>query len=356
MADLVRLGIVGAGGIANYHHIPNLLKHPRAQITAVCDVNAEAATETAQRHDIAYIYTDYRAMLDEAPLDALVVCTSNDQHAPVSLAAIAKHLHVLCEKPLALNAAEARELAISAERAGVTTGVNFSYRTNPAVRFIKEIIESGDLGAIYQVSFQYLQGYNADPEVLVRPGSAWRMQKAIAGLGVLGDLGSHLIDLARFWFGEIASVQSSQRTFVQQRPLHSGGTIEVDGDDVTMALLDFRNGTLGTLQTSWSAPPWANHQRVEIYGSKGAIVYENENQQSIQAVFGGAAAFKYRAMAPVEVPARFHDTTVTHPAGFVDAVLKGERYRPSFLDGVRCQEVLDAIASAAIDGGRRAIE
>ena len=355
MADLVRLGIVGAGGIANFHHIPNLLKHPRAQITAVCDVNEAAAAETAQRHDIAYIYTDYRAMLEEAPLDAVVVCTSNNQHAPVSLAAIEKRLHVLCEKPLALNEAEARELAITAERAGVIHGVNFSYRTNPAVRFVKEIVESGDLGIIYQISLQYLQGHNADPDVPVRPGSAWRMQRSLAGLGVLGDLGSHLIDLARFWFGEIAAVQSAQRTFIKERPLLAGGTVAVDGDDVTMAILDFERGMLGTLQTSWSAPPWGNHQRIEIYGSKGGIVYENENQQSIQAVFGGAPMFKYRTLAPVQVPARFHETATTHPAAFVDAVSRGEAYHPDFSDGARCQEILDAIADAAIDGGRRSI-
>jgi len=351
----VRVGIVGAGGIANLHHIPSLLKHPSARIAAVCDVNPEAAQETARRHGIPEVYADYRDLVSRASVDAVAVCTSNDQHAPASLAAMERGLHVLCEKPLALNAGQARELAQTAASAGVITAVNFSYRQNPAVRFIKDVVDSGDLGTIYQVSFQYLQGYLADPETPIREATAWRVQKRLAGLGVLGDLGSHLVDLARFWFGEIDAVQALQRTFVTRRPLLDGGTVEVDGDDVTMALLHFASGTVGTLQTSWSAAPWGNHQRVEIYGSRGSIVYENEDQRTIRAVFG-APMLKYRTLAPIPVPQRYHDTATTHPQAFVDAVLKGEAYTPGFADGARCQLVLDTIARAAEEGTLLAVE
>ncbi len=351
MQRKVRIGIVGAGGIANFHHIPSLLKHPSASITAVCDVNSRAAEDTARRLGISEVYSDYRDLIGQAPVDAVVVCTSNDQHAPASLAAIERGLHVLCEKPLALDAAQARELAQAAAKAGIVTAVNFSYRQNPAVRFIKDILDSGDLGTVYQVSFQYLQGYLADPETPIRPATLWRAQKRTAGLGVLGDLGSHLVDLARFWFGEIGAVQALQRTYVTRRPLADGGFAEVDGDDVTMALLHFDAGMVATLQTSWAAAPWGNHQRVEIYGSRGSIVYENEDQRTIHAVFGGAPMFKYRALAPVQVPQRYHDTTTTHPAAFVDAILKGEPYTPGFAEGARCQEILDTIARAAAEGG-----
>ena len=350
----MRLGIVGAGGIANFHHIPALLKHPAARLTAVCDVNRPAAEATARKHGIPEVYTDYRDLVSRASIDAVVVCTSNDQHAPASLVAIERGLHVLCEKPLALDALQARDLAGAAERAGVVTAVNFSYRQNPAVRYIKSIVESGDLGSIYQVSLQYLQGVLADPEVPLGPGHVWRVQRRLAGLGVLGDLGSHLVDLARFWLGEIASVQSLQRTFVPRRRLPDGGAVEADGDDVTLALLGFASGAIGTLQTSWSAAPWSNHQRVEVYGSGGSIVYENEDQRTIRAVFGGPM-LRYRTLAVVPVPQSYHDTTTTHSAAFVDAILAGGRYTPGFADGARCQEVLDAIDAAARDGGRRAI-
>jgi predicted dehydrogenase len=347
----VRIGVVGAGGIANFHHLPSLANHPAVRLVAACDVNAPAVAATAAKYHIPNVYTDYRQLVDAGGIDAVVVCTSNDQHSPVSHYAIRNALHVLCEKPLALDAGEAHELALAAERTGVITGVNFSYRCNPAVRYIKDILDSGDLGTIYQVSFQYLQGYLADPETPLRPATAWRVRKSTAGLGVLGDLGSHLIDLGRFWFGEISAIQSLQRTFVRERPLQAGGTVTVDGDDVTMALLDFESGALATLQTSWSAAPWGNHQRVEIYGSKGSIVYENEDQRAIKAVFG-SPMFKYRSFASLAVPQAYHDTSTTHPAAFVDAVLAGEPYSPSFADGARCQAVLDAIANAAVAGGR----
>lgn len=355
MERTVRVGIAGAGGIANFHHIPSLLKHPAARLVAVCDVNPQRALEAAQRHGIPRTYTDYEAMISDGGLDALVVCTSNDHHVPASLAAVRAGLHVLCEKPLALNAAEAQELASAAERMGVVTAVNFSYRQNPAVRYIKEIVESGDLGTIYHVTVQYYQGYLADPDTPLRPATAWRVQKRLAGQGVLGDLGSHLVDLCRFWLGEIKAVQSMQRVFVPTRPLQEGGFVDVDTDDVTAALLDFESGAAGTLQTSWSAAPWGNHQRVEIYGSKGSVVYENENQQSIQAVFG-SPMFKYRTFATLPVPRVYHDTLTTHAQAFVDAVLADKPYEPSFTDGARCQWVIDTIAVAAVEHARVAVD
>jgi predicted dehydrogenase len=349
--DTVRVGIIGAGGIARHHHVPSLLKHPAARIVAICDVNRASASALAADLGIDGTYTDYLNMLERVPLDAVVVATSNDQHAPASLAAIRRGLHVLCEKPLALDASGARALVEAAAAAGVVTAVNFSYRPNPAVRYIKDIIVSGDLGQIYEVSFQYLQGYLADPDAPLLSGTVWRVQKKHAGLGVLGDLGSHLIDLARFWFGEIVAVQSMQRTFVHERPTADGGRIVSDGDDVTVALLDFAAGMVATFQTSWSAVPWGNHQRVEIYGSKGSIIYENENQRSIRAVFGSEMA-KYRTLAEIPVPQQYHDRTRSHAEGFVDAVLKGQAYVPGFAEGARCQEILDAIAATSISGGR----
>ena len=349
--DTVRVGIIGTGGIARYLHVPSLLKHPAARIVAVCDVHREAAEAVAKELGLGGVYVDFVDMLDHAPLDAVVISTPNDQHAPASLAAIERGLHVLCEKPLALDAASAQALVGAAAAAGVVTAVNFSYRPNPAVRYIRDIVDSGDLGQIYQVSFQYLQGYLADPDVPLRPGSVWRVQRRTAGLGVLGDLGSHLIDLARFWFGEIASVQSLQRTFIHDRPTAEGGRVEADGDDVTVALLDFKAGMVATFQTSWSAVPWGNHQRVEIYGSNGAIVYENENQHSIRAVFGSTMA-KYRTFAEIPVPQQYHDSSRSHAQGFVDAILAGKPYQPSFEDGARCQAILDAIDAAAAGGGR----
>lgn len=351
MVKQIRVGVIGAGGMANGHHLPSLKKCAAADVTAVCDVRRQSAEETARRHGIPNVYTDYRELIANAPVDAVVIVTSNDQHAPMALAAIERGLHVLCEKPLALNATEAHEIANAARRAGIISAVNFSYRQNPASRFIRDVIEAGDLGTVYQISLQYLQGYLADPDFALPPQTAWRVQRRLAGLGVLGDLGSHLVDLSRFFLGEITGVQSIQRTFVKERPLEEGGTVAVDGDDVTMALLEFERGAIGTFQTSWSAMPWGNHQRVEIYGSKGAIVYENENQHAIQAVFGAPMA-KYRALSTIAVPQRYHDTVTTHVQAFVESVQRGESYTPDFADGARAQEILDTIDRVAAEGAR----
>jgi predicted dehydrogenase len=347
----IRVGIIGTGGMAVGSHIPNFLKHPAVKLTAFCDVNHDSVQAAGRRFGVPDCLTDYRDLISRAPVDLVAVCTSNDQHAPASILACERGLHVLCEKPLALSVAQAEAMQAAATKAGVNTSVNFSYRQNPAVRFIKDIISSGDLGQIYQVTFEYVQGYLSDPAIQLHPARVWRAQKSIAGQGALGDLGSHMIDLAHYWFGEMRSVQALMKTYVTERPLIGGGAAKVDCDDTTMALFDFRAGMIGSLHTSWAASPWNNHQHIEIYGARGGIVYENENQQSIMAVFG-APMVKYRAMAKVDVPASYHNSLTTHQFAFVESILRDERYDPGFAEGLACQRVIDAVAESARTGTR----
>jgi predicted dehydrogenase len=339
------IGVVGVGGMARAFHLPAVERTGRARVTAVCDVNAEALR--AARAVGAETYTRYEDLVASPRVDAVIVAASNDLHAPVALAALRAGKPVLCEKPLALSAAQAREMHEEGTRRGLVTGVNFSYRNDPGVRFIKDLLQRGEIGPPTFLMLQYLQGYLTDPQMPL----TWRRQSSSAGTGILGDLGSHLIDLCRYWIGEITTVTAHTRIFVTERPDGQGGTGRVDVDDAVSFACDFATGTMGVISSTGYATGHGNDQRAEIYGPDGALIYENTDQQSIGALFGQTAA-RHGLFGRLAVPARYHETESDQVAAFVTAILDGRPMTPSFLDGLRCQEVVDAVAESAREGRR----
>ncbi len=354
MPDRVRVAVIGAGGIANLRHLPAYKlaeERGEAELVAVCDPVESSARAAAERFGVPEVYADYREVLDPAGagarIDAVSICTPNSFHEPITLAAVAAGKHVLCEKPLALDLAGARRMADAARAAGVVTAVNFRYRFIPAAGFVRDLIARGELGEIYHVYGNYLQGPLADPSAPL----AWRMVRAQAGSGALGDLASHLIDLCRFWIGEIAAVQGHLRTFVTERPMVGGGTGTVDVDDATSILLRFANGAEGVINASRCAIGHGNHQRAEIYGTKGAVVYEierwDQGGDSLRICLGEGQA-RYNAFSTVKVPPEYlAGNPLRTMLDFVAAIRSGTNASPDFEDGLRCQEVLEAVERSA---------
>ena len=170
---MLRVGIVGAGGIARGAHVPGYRSSGRADVKAVCDVNAEAARVFSDTQDIPHHYGSVEAMLAQEELDVVSICTSNDAHHPAALAAIERGLHVFCEKPLALNFAQAREMYEAAQSQGVVTGINFTYRTFPAARYVKELAEQKLFGDVKHFSIEYFQSYSVNPNRSLE----WRISK-----------------------------------------------------------------------------------------------------------------------------------------------------------------------------------
>ena len=151
----VKIGMVGTSWWADAMHLPALQAHPQAEITAICGRNAANAQKMAERWDIPQVYTDYRTMIDEGDLDAIVVSTANDTHYPITMKALEAGLHVLCEKPLALTYAHAQEMADLAEEKGLKHMVPFTYSFMPTARYIKELIEDGYIGQPYHLNLRY---------------------------------------------------------------------------------------------------------------------------------------------------------------------------------------------------------
>jgi predicted dehydrogenase len=354
MPDYVRIGMIGTGGWANLGHMTFYRKHPRAKLVAVCDIVAERAELAARQFGAEFVTTDYKELLARSEVDAVDIATPNLMHAPIALATVQAGKHVICEKPMTMTYQEARAVAEAARQAGVVTAINFVYRCHPAAQFAHHLVRSGYLGQIYQVNGAYLQGWLVDRQTPL----LWRLQKEMTGTGVLGDLGSHLIDLAEWVTGErVKTVMADLQTFVHERPLLDGtGTGRVEVDDAANFMVRFGNDAVGTFSISRYAAGRRNHQVLEIYGEQGSLAYSGDDLDQIQAALGPALV-KEQIMAPIPVPGRFKsldesDLFSRQNRGgqlyaFIEAILDGKEMVPNFEDGLRNQEVMEAIELSA---------
>jgi len=366
----VNLGVIGVGGWGGTGHMRAYADSRHARVVAVCDVVLDRARQVAAQFGVPQAFDDYRALLALPEVEAVDVATPNDAHHDIVLAALAAGKHVLCEKPLALSVADAREMALVAAERGRRGAVNFLHRYVPSARYVKLLLDEGALGRIHHCNVTYAQGWLTDSSF----PRVWRLNRAVAGTGVLGDLGSHTIDLARWWLGaEIGAVSGRLTTFNRQRPLPpspnaphgaarellagaAGPTplVEVDVDDEATWLASFENGAEGCFFTSRNATGRSNHIRAEIYGSDGAVLYDNAVHDSVQASLG-RAMWQRSAWATLAVPPallREGGKNAMHYS--VEDIVLGTSLAPTFHDGVRAQEVMDAVVRSAAE--RRWVE
>ena len=294
--------------------------------------------------------SSWHEQVEDERIGLFVNAGPNAVHAEPTIAAARAGKHVLCEKPLGLTAAESHELWQEAVRAGVVHLCGFNYRFVPAVRLARELLEAGELGEVVHFRARYLQswGWEADP-------SLWRFDRAEAGTGALGDLGTHSIDLARYLVGEIASVSAQVRAVVPGREV----------DDHLVATIEFEDGVLGTLEASRLARGRINSNVFEVNGSRGSVVFDLERLNELEVAEGNG--FRRILVTEPEHPyMRFWwppghvigwgDTVVNELAHLIEAIAGEHAVAPhgaSFEDGYRCSEVVEAILRS--EGSREAV-
>ncbi|MGH2368463.1 MAG: Gfo/Idh/MocA family protein [Chloroflexota bacterium] len=344
--ERVRVGVIGTGGIVKAIHLPQLQSHGKVDVAWCADVNETAAREAAARFGVPVVGTDYRAVLREHPVDAVTIGTPHNAHYEAVMAALEAGVHVCCEKPLAFNLREAEQMAAEAERRGVITFVPFSYWFIPAARLLKDLIGAGELGELLHVTGYYGQG-----NALGRAPLVWRFQKAIAGSGALGDLGSHIISLTYLWAGPIARLTAQMKTFVHQRRLPGSetemGTVDVD-DDVQL-IGELAGGGLVNLSASRTYTGRGNYQRIEVSGREGGAVYDNAKPDELAVCIG--KAWRERQAWGTLPAGRQHRLTQMHV--FVDGILHGKapaEVLPNFQVGLQVQRVMDAAERSAESG------
>ena len=358
---MLRVGIVGTGGIAR-SHMRAFGRCPQVQVVAACDVSADALDRFGQGFGIKRTYRDYAQMLDREELDLISICTPNDMHYFVVMAACAQGLHIFCEKPLALTYSQAREMTEAARRAGIRTGVNFSHRITPASRLAHEIIRSGALGEIYRVAAVYAAGW---PQYAQRPYT-WRNDAAKAGYGGMGDMGSHIMDMMMWWLDtDVSALAAHTKTFVPERTdAATGKRVPVTTEDQGSLLLQYGNGAMGYLCGSYVFTGRGYDQRAEVFGAEGGLMYDQQRPHELQLWLPeeqmGAFTVIRRGGTPdrpyhtVLVPERYHARDDRGPRSialaYVEALLadREDDLVPTFEDGLRVQEVLEACSRAAI--------
>lgn len=283
----IGIGMIGTGFMAKTHSIActqyPMMTWPPAALPVkkvICDVVPGQAEESARRFGYERFCTDYRKMLSDPEVDLVIITTPNHLHAQIAQEAAQAGKHILCEKPLGRNAAESRQMLSAAEKAGIKAMPAFNYRRLPAVVLAKKLLSDGTLGRPLRFIGCYLQDSGASPQVPF----AWRNSKAAAGSGVLGDIGTHLLDIARYLAGEITEVTGSLRTVYPQRPSAEDPAVfkPVDVDDEFMALLRFENGAQGTLTASRAAWGRNNFIGFELYCEKGAVRFDLEHNGELQ--------------------------------------------------------------------------
>jgi predicted dehydrogenase len=339
----------------------------RPLLVAIGGRNAEAVGEAARRYGFDESFSDWRDIVADDRVGLFDNTGPNDQHAEPTIAAAEAGKHVLCEKPLGRTAEESFEIWKRVAATGVEHMCAFNYRFVPAVRLAREMIKAGDLGEIYHFRGSYLQDWILDPGL----GMVWRLEKAVAGSGALGDLGAHVIDMGRFLVGqEISSVSGMTRTFAAQR---GGG--QVDVDDAFEATVEFDGAAVGTIEASRVCPGRKNAFTWEINGSKGSIAFDLERLNELQVYLGdsepGAHAQGFRR---VLVSEGYHpywehwwpqghmlgwEHTFVHEIHHLLRAIAGEGevrpYGADFEDGYRAAEVCDAVVRSTESGHRERV-
>lgn len=370
---VIGAGMIGAAHAAAYRQFAHRFGAGQGQLNTICDSNLAAAERLAADWGFVRTATDWKAVIADPSIDVISVCLPNFLHAEVTLAALAAGKHVLCEKPLALNAAAALPMHEAAQAASTVSGTVFNYRRIPALAAIKARLDKGDLGAPVQISVQFQCDYAADP---LLPHS-WRYEFAKAGPGALLDVGTHAVDTMRFLFGDIASVVGATSTIsIAKRRLPLAVTsghahvalsdtkADVDNDDVMSALVRFRNGAQGYMSASRVAVGSGNRVTVEVMGKTGTARFTTETPSFYEVSLltdAGAGGFERVMNSPgspnvgalVAVP---HDAVSIGYAEWFGFLIHEflsciDTGRPltngSIEDGYRAALVLDAIQAAS---------
>jgi predicted dehydrogenase len=358
---------MGKAHVNGYKKMPYIMYPPVAipRLVAVCGRTEEAVAEAARRFGYEGYYTDWREMLEDDRVDLFDNGGPNNMHAEPCIAAAQAGKHVLCEKPLARNAEEAKQMLDAVEAAGVKHMTAFNYRFVPAVRQIKELIDSGALGKIYHWRAVYLQEwimahYNT-PKL-------WRMDKQVAGSGALGDLGAHIIDLAHFLVGDIDSLMAYAKTFIKERPLPDDPDTmeEVDVDDAFVTAVEFENGALGTFEATRFGLGRKNYNCFEINGEKASVRFNLERFNEFEIFYRDHEPKETAGWTNVLVTEGYHPwienwwphghiigwehTFVHEISHLLDCIVNDKDIAPygaTFEDGYRTAVVCDAILESA---------
>ncbi|MGW0911260.1 Gfo/Idh/MocA family protein [Streptomyces sp. NPDC002784] len=372
---MVGYAFMGAAHSQGWRTAGRVFDLPRRPVlAAICGRDAAAVRAAADRHGWAAAETDWRALIARDDVDLVDICTPGDSHAEIAVAALAAGKHVLCEKPLANTVEEASVMARAAEEAytrGQLAMVGFNYRRVPATALARRMVAEGRIGRLRHVRVMYLQDWLVDAGFPL----TWRLRREYAGSGSLGDLGSHIVDLAQYVAGEqLAGVSALTETFVRERPLPGGAVqglaaVSADGDtgqvtvdDAALFTARFTSGAVASFEATRYATGRKNALRLELNGENGSLAFDLERLNELSYHDGTEPATQggFRRILVTEPEHPYLDAwwppghglgyehTFVHQArDLVHAIAEGRQPDPSFADGLQVQRVLAAVEESA---------
>lgn len=367
------VGLIGTGFMGRTHsnafaQVNKFFPHEiRPVLKVVCGRNPEKTAAFAAQWGWEESTTDWRALVSRPDVDVIDICTPNDSHCEIALAAAAAGKLILCEKPLAKTVDEARRMVEAAEHSGQPTMVSFNYRRIPAVTLARQLVAEGRLGRIFHYRAKYLQDWTISPKVAQGGNTLWRLDAAVAGSGVTGDLLAHSIDLALWLAGPITQVTAMTETFIKERRLQDDpDTVKpVEIDDACAFLARFENGALGTFESTRYACGRKNQNTFEINGEKGSIAFDLEDAHQLQ-YYNHADDALARGFRTIQVwdgdhpymknwwvpgcAIGYEHTFIHEVSDFLYGIERGEKLVPDFRDGYETQLVCDAVLTSARTG------
>lgn len=342
----IRMGVIGLGGISR-SHIKGIQKNPDGELVAVCDVIEKSLKDKGDEYGIdeSHRFKDHLELLQCADVDAVAICTPNQSHYRIAKDAIKYRKPFLLEKPVAINYQQSLELKNLANQDNIPNMIAFSYRFKAAARYAKWMIGQGYLGRIFHLYAQYFQSWAMNGNIPIN----WRFLKEYSGSGALADLGSHMIDLARFFVGDFEKVFGHAGTFINQRRIAKDADAygEVDVDDFCHFMAELEGGIIGNFSITRDAYGRGNYQRVEVYGSKGGLAYtldaNGDYADTIEVFIEGLhdQPGNYHSLS---IPQQFKSDQLQ---SFFDIVNgKGDGKAATIDDGCTCQYILDSILAS----------
>lgn len=357
---LIGTGFMGRAHAIALHEVASVFEDvPAPRCVAVADRDEAHARAAAPSLGFERAVADWRRLLDDPDVDVVDICTPNHLHAEMAQAALAAGKHVYCEKPLAIDAAEAATLAAQAAASGKVHAVGLNYTANPLIRVARDILRSGEIGEPVSFSGRYFEDYMASPDV---PFS-WRCERRLAGSGALGDLGSHLINMLHFLLGGVRRLTAATETVIATR--HDPATGEaraVENEDLARALIELESGLPATLEISRVASGRKCGLEFQVFCSKGALAFDQERMNELR-LYSGADARGRRGYRTILAgpehgdyarfcPAPGHglginDLKVIEIHNLIAAIQGGAAFYPDFTEGLNVQRVMAAIERSA---------
>lgn len=368
---------MGKAHVVGYSNMPKLFWPAPAMpvLKTVCDIVPEIAQEAKERFGFAQCCTDWKEMIQDPEIDVVSICTPNNVHAPIAIAALEAGKHVICEKPIASTMEDAKAMAETAEKAaakGIISMNAYQYRRVPALVLAKKFLDEGALGEVLNIRCTYLQSWSADPDSPL----SWRFQKEIAGAGTLGDIASHVIDIAQYLGGDIEEVVSMMKTYITERPVQEGGvdllgTVKlnadaprkaVDVDDEDSFLMKFKSGAVGSIEATRNAWGRNNFITMELHGTLGTVCFNYERLNELQVCFAKDPDDRRGFKTIYTGPAHFYGEATWNIPGmnigygelkaiemydFITAVVKQEQPSTRFEVGYGIEKVCAAVAKSA---------